>query len=319
MASLAARLIGPVDRWQQRHATPGFVYGVVKKYGNDRGSTLAAMITFYGFLSLFPLLLVVATILGFVFNGGGSVQHSIQNSALREFPVVGPSLQPGHLKGSTFGLVVGVLGLLWGSLGVAQAVQSATDTAWGSPGQQRSLVPRTIRGLGFFALLGGGVLATTALSTLGSIIGRSEVAGAVGLALAVVANVGLFLGIFRLMGPADVGWLDHLPGAVLAGLGWQLLQSIGASLVRNDLKHTSQLYGQFAVVLGLISFLSLASQLVTYATEVNVVRRGHLWPRAILAPAGPTGPAAAETPFPTGRVAAIAAATLGAVVLERRR
>ena len=287
MANPAELVIRPVDRWQQAHRTPGFVFGVIKKFGDDRGGMLAGLITFYGFLSMFPLLLVAFTILGFVAGSPDShLYHQIQNSALKDFPLVGDQLrQIGGLHGSTFGLVAGLLGLLWGSLGVAQAVQFAVNEAWDVPNVVRpNFFVRLGRGLGFFGVLGLGVVGTTALTVLGGLLGHSLLAGGIGIAAALVVNAALFLGIFTLLGPKQTEWKDHLPGAILAGIGWQVLQVAGTLLVQRNLKHTSALYGQFATVLGLISFLSLASQLVMYSVELNVVRFKKLWPRSILQP-----------------------------------
>jgi len=287
MANPAELVIRPVDRWQQQHRAAGFAFGVIKKFGDDRGGTLSALITFYGFLSLFPLLLVGFTILGFV--AGSPTSHlyqQVQNSGLKDFPVVGQQLRDIHgLHGSTFGLVVGLVGLLWGSLGVAQAVQFAVNEAWDVPNVVRpNFVVRLVRGLGFFGVLGLGVVGTTALTVAGGLLGHSLVAGALGIVAALIVNTGLFLGIFRLLSPKHLTWRDHLAGAVMAGIGWQVLQIVGNLLVQRNLKHTTALYGQFATVLGLISFLSLASQLVMYSVEVNVVRHKKLWPRSILQP-----------------------------------
>ena len=128
------------------------------------------------------------------------------------------------------------------------------------------------------------VLATTALTVLGSIVGSSWLAGALGLLAALALNVGLFLGTFRLLSPGELSVGDLLPGALVAGASWQLLQLLGQWLVLRNLRHTQQLYGQFAVVLGLIYFLSIATQLIMYAVEVNVVRHKRLWPRSIIQP-----------------------------------
>jgi YihY family inner membrane protein len=310
-------LVGAIDRWQQGNRVAGFLYAVVKKNGNDRGGRLAAMITFYGFLSLFPLLLAAATILGFVFAGNPSTARRIENSALKQFPVVGADLHTGHLHGNNLALVVGVLGLLYGSLGVAGAVQQALDDAWAVPLTKRpGFVPRVVLGVEFFALLGAGVVLTQFLTSLGAVVGNSDAAGAVGLVVALVLNVALFVGMFTLLGPKPRRWRDHVVGAVIAGIGWQVLQFVGQFLVERDLRNTSQLYGQFAVVLGLISFLSVASQLIMYSVEVNTVLKRHLWPVPIRAtPAVDEPPPAA---FPTVRVAVIAAASLGAAALERQ-
>ena len=371
MANPVELVIRPVDRWQQRSRAGGFVFGVVKKFGDDRGGTLSGLVTFYGFLSMFPLLLVGFTILGFVAGSPDShLYHQIQNSALKDFPVVGDQLRSiNGLHGSTFGLIAGLLGLLWGSLGVAQAVQFAVNEAWDVPNVSRpSFFIRLGRGLAFFGVLGLGVVGTTALTVAGGLVGHSKLAGALGIVASLAANTALFLGIFKLLGPKHLRWKDHLPGAVLAGVGWQVLQVAGGLLVQRNLKHTQALYGQFATVLGLISFLSLASQLVMYSVELNVVKYKRLWPRSIIQPplleadriaiglratqeerrpeqevhvhwegqarqpsatpngarvSGPGSGAVTRTApeadpgFPTGKVAAIAAASIGAVVLER--
>ncbi|GAC1477635.1 MAG: hypothetical protein NVS1B12_13130 [Acidimicrobiales bacterium] len=287
MTNPAELVIRPVDRWQQGHRAPGFVFGVIKKFGDDRGGMLAGLITFYGFLSMFPLLLVGFTVLGFVTRNNAHLYQQIQTSGLKDFPVVGDQLKTNinGLKGSMFGLVAGLLGLLWGSLGVAQAVQFAVNEAWDVPNVVRpNFFVRLGRGLGFFGVLGLGVVGTTALTVLGGLLGHSLLAGGIGITAALAVNAALFLGIFTLLGPKQTGWKDHLPGAIMAGVGWQVLQVAGTLLVQRNLKHTTALYGQFATVLGLISFLSLASQLVMYSVELNVVRFKKLWPRSILQP-----------------------------------
>ncbi|MFI5040556.1 MAG: YihY/virulence factor BrkB family protein [Acidimicrobiales bacterium] len=285
MANPVELVVRPLDRWQQRHRFPGFVFGVIKKYGDDRGGTLAALVTFYGFLALFPLLLVAFTVLGFVLRGHADWQATIETSALSKFPVIGPSLRPGELHGNTFALVVGLLGLLWGALGVTYAIQFAVNEAWDVPNKSRPpFFVRIARGLALFGVLGIAVLATTALTVLGSIVGNSWLAGALGLLGALALNVGLFLGTFRLLSPRDLSWRDLLPGAVVAGASWQLLQLFGQWLVLRNLRHAQQLYGQFALVLGLIFFLSIATQMIMYGVEVNVVRHKELWPRSIVQP-----------------------------------
>lgn len=285
MANPIERIVRPLDAWQQRTRAPGFVFGVVKKFGDDRGGMLAGLIAFYAFLSLFPLILLATTVLGFVLHHDPSLQQRIERSALGQFPLIGQDLRTHSLRGSPIAVAVGLVGLLWGSLGAAQMIQFASEEAWGVPNHQRPpFVSRLVRALAFYGLLGVAVLGTSALTVLGSIVGRSEVLGAVGVAGALILNVGVFIMVFKLVGPDAIGWEDVLPGAVLGGIGWQVLQVVGQALVRHNLKHTTELYGQFAVVLGLISFLMLAAQLYVYSLEVNVVRRDHLWPRSIVQP-----------------------------------
>ncbi len=279
------RVLRRADRFQQSHEPFAFAYGVIKKFGDDRGSQLGGLIAFYGFLSFFPLMLVVVTLTAFLAHGNAHLAEQIRTSALRQFPVVGPDLA-GNVKalpGSGVGLAVGLVGLLWGALGVTQSVQYAFAEVWHIPYKDRpAFLVRVLRGFTLFALLGGGVVVTAFLASLGSLLGHSVIAGVAGFGVGAVVSVALYLTVFRMLSPGRVPWRDLLAGAVVAGVGWQLLQSIGVALVQHQLRHSSQLYGTAGVVLGLISFLVLAAQVTLYGIEINVVRTQRLWPRSML-------------------------------------
>src|SRR4051812_21824532 len=166
----AVSVADKLDRLQRRHRAAGFPIAVVYKYIDDSGPYLAALITYYAFVSLFPLLLLFSTILGHVLAGNPELQQRLLDSALSQFPVVGDQLgTPQELSGGVVGIVVGVLGSLYGGLGVAQAVQHAMNTAWSVPRNSRPN-PFLARGRSLLLLgtAGVAVLGTTALSTLGS-------------------------------------------------------------------------------------------------------------------------------------------------------
>lgn len=276
------RTLRRLDRFQQAHRPFAFAYGVVKKYGDDHGSQLAALVAFYGFLSFFPLMLVLVTVTAFVAHGHPHLANQIRDSALNQFPVVGPDLVDHEkaLPGSGIGLAVGLVGLLWGALGVTQTLQYAFAEVWHVALAERpNYLVRVGRGLALFVLLGAGVVATVALASLGALIGSSLFAGAVGLVAATALSIGLYVAVFAMLSPKHVRWRDLVPGAVVAGVGWQLLETVGVQLVQRQLRHSSQLYGTVGVVLGLIFFLLLVSQITLYAVEINVVRIERLWPR----------------------------------------
>ncbi len=280
-------LLSRVDRWQQRHRGPAFVVGVVKKYGDDRGSQLAALITYYGFLAMFPLLLVFVTVLGYVAHDDPGLRHDLLNTALADFPVVGQELRRnvGALGGNGVALVVGLLALVWGSLGVAQVAQHAMAQVWNVPGARRpGFGPRLVRSLLVLAVLGLAIVGTAALTTIATLVPGGSAVPVLSTALVVVLNVGLYWLAFRVLTPAEIPWRDLLPGAVLGGVAWTALQALGGWLVARQLRHTSELYGTFGVVLGLLFFLYLAAQITVYAAEVNVVRARHLVPRALAPP-----------------------------------
>jgi membrane protein len=246
------------------------------------------LITYYAFVSLFPLLLLASTVLGFVLAGDAHLQQQVFNSALKEFPVVGGQLgQPKHLGGGPGGLVIGILGSLYRGLGVAQAVQYAMNTAWSIPRNSRpNPFKARARSLLLLATVGVAVLATTVLSTLGA-----SNAGSLGLVLKIVVltasvavNATVFVFAFRLAGARELSVRDVGPGAVLAAVIWQLLQTFGVVYVNHVIKGASATNGVFALVLGLLAFLYLTAVAVVLCVEINVVRVDHLHPRALFTP-----------------------------------
>ncbi len=281
------RVVRRVDRFQQTHEPFAFAYGVVKKFGDDRGSQLGGLIAFYGFLSFFPLMLVLVTLTAFLAHGDAHLANQIRDSALSQFPVVGPDLASHEkaLPGSGLGLAVGLAGLVWGSLGVTQSVQYAFAEVWHVPYKDRPpFLVRVLRGLTLFVLLGTGVVVTAGLASLGTLLGHSLVAGVAGFVGGVALSIALYLTVFRMLSPKHLRWSDLLAGAIVAGVGWHVLELVGVQLVQHQLRHSSQLYGTAGVVLGLISFLVLVSHLTLYGIEINVVRALRLWPRSIVQP-----------------------------------
>jgi YihY family inner membrane protein len=270
-----------LDRRQQRIVGVRFVAAVIKKFTDDQGGQLAALISYYGFVSLFPLLLVFVTILGFILQGDPAEQQHILNGALGQFPIVKKTLDPHSLKGSPIGLAIGIVGSLVAGLGIMKAAQNAFDRLWAVPFKHRAnFLTSRLRGLSMLALLGTLSIVST---VIGGFLGTgSHAAAAViaGIALAVILNLALFLLAFRLLTAAAVGWRELLPGAVVAAVLWQLLQQLGGFYVDHELKHTQPLYGVFALVLGLLAWLYLGAQLTILAAEVNVVKVRRLWPRS---------------------------------------
>jgi YihY family inner membrane protein len=276
-----------LDAFQQRHRPTAFAFAVIKKFGDDRGGSLAALLTYYGFLSLFPLLLLLVTGLGFVLGHNPDLQRRIVDSALSEFPIIGTELRSSvnALHGSGLALLIGVIGLLWGSLGVSQAAQHAMAEVWNIPGRERpGFFPRLARSFSIIALLASGLVATTALSGVGTATGPAMFWRVLTIAASVGINAVVFFVGYRLLTPKVIETRSLVPGALLAAAGWSLIQALGGYLVAHQLRQTSEVYGFFAIVLGLIAFLSLGANLTIYAAEVNVVLARRLWPRSIVQP-----------------------------------
>lgn len=280
-----------IDRFQRKHPQAGLPIAVVYKFADDQGTYLAALITYYGFLSLFPLLLLLSTILNFALAGNPELQHRVLNSALGQFPVVGAQLSdPRGVSGSGIGLTVGILGTLYGGLGVAQATQNAMNTVWRVPRNTRPN-PIKSRGRSLLLLVVAGLAfgATTVLSALGAAAGAwgASVGGGVkillvGLSFAV--NAAVFTVGFRLATAKDITIRQTLPGAIAAAAAWQALQIFGTAYVGQVVKNASAVNSVFALVLGLIAWIYLEASVVVLAAEYNAVRCQRLYPRALLTP-----------------------------------
>jgi YihY family inner membrane protein len=268
-----------------------FPAAVVVKFFDDKGAYLAALITHYGFLSLFPLLLIATTVLGWLLHGHPLLAQKLIGSALAQFPVIGDQLtntaQPLH--GSVPALVTGILVALYGGLGFTTALQTAFNQIWGVPVDTRpDPVFTRLRGLALLGLLTVWVLLTTGLTALSSAAGSGLPGLGAATALAatatsIVINAAVFALTFRVLTARELSNRDVLPGAVSAAVTLQVLQSAGAALITHELRGTTAAYGLFGVVLGLLAWIYLQSIVIVLAAEVNVVRVDGLWPRALLA------------------------------------
>lgn len=281
MAAILAR----IDRWQQRHGPTAFIFAVVKKFGDDRGGSLAALLTYYGFLAIFPLLLVLVTVLRIVLRNNVTLQQDLLNSALADFPIVGTQIRKNlhGLPGEGIGLAVGLVVLLWGSMGVAQAGQHAMAEVWNVPVRSRpGFLPRLGRSILVLLIIGTGVIGGATLTSFVS--GHSVLLEIAAFLLGVLINGVVYLAAFRALTPKEVPTRDLRLGAVVGGAAWTVLQAVGGYLIARQLRHSSELYGFFAIVLGLMAWLTLAAQLSLYAAEINVVRARRLWPRSLAQP-----------------------------------
>jgi YihY family inner membrane protein len=276
------------DAFQQRHHASGLVVGVLKKYGDDNAGALTVQLTYAMFTTIFPLLLVLVTVLAIVLADHPGARNAVLNSTFGQFPVVGKDLAGNiHVlkRGSTLGLAVGLLGLVYGSTGLAGAGLAAMEQVWNVPWSVRpNFVKRMVRSLLFIALLGVGVTVTTFLSGFGTFGRHNFWLGIVSEALAVLVNVGLYLGAFRVLTPKPVGTRDLVPGAVVGGVAWTVLQAFGGYFVGHYLKGDSATYGTFGTVLGLLAWLYLGARVTMYSAELNAVLARHLWPRAMVQP-----------------------------------
>jgi membrane protein len=280
-------MVGWLDRLQQRNRAVGVIVAVIYKYIDDQGGYLAALITYYAFVSLFPLLLLLTTGLGVLLAGRPGLKAQVLQSTLSQFPVIGSQLQqPEGLSGGAVAVVVGVLGALYGGLGVGLAVQNAMDSVWAVP---RNVRPDPIssrrRSLRLLLVLGSAAIATTLLSGVGHATSSLGVFGRIGIIIiAVGINALICLTAFRVTTARELSYRQVWPGAVAAAIIWQVLQWFGAGYIGHVVKSASATNSVFALVLGMLAFLFLVSSTLVLCAEINVVLVEQLHPRALLTP-----------------------------------
>lgn len=279
--------IRKLDAAQRRFLPAAFVIGVIKKFGDDNGGVLVTNLAFTAFLALFPLLLVLTTVLGLVASADETIRIDVINAVSGQIPLIGRTLTENVdqlRRSSVIGLIVGLVALLWGGMGLAQAGIFTMEQVWNLPGPDRpGFVQRLGRSATFLGLLGLGVIVTTlltGLSTFGHNTTWLIILAQIG---AAVANVGMFAAAFRILTPKAVVVRRLLPGAIVAGVCWTLLQLLGTYLVHHFLR-TDSVYGVFGSVLGLIAWIYVAVRVIVYSAEVNVVLARRLWPRSIVQP-----------------------------------
>jgi membrane protein len=287
------RPIRVFDAFQQRHKSLAIPMAVLRKFGNDHGGNLAALVAYFGFFSLFPLLLVMTTILGFVLQGHPGVELSVEHSVLGQFPVIGDQIKVHALTGRTSALVIGLVTSLVGGLGVTRAAQNAFDTVWAVPYKDRPDFLRSrLRGLLLLICLGILFILSTAGSGLVTGLGGTAVrAGTIVISLLV--NFALFLAAFRFLTAATIPTSCLWIGVAFAAAFWEILQVLGGIYINHVYRHAQGFYSQFALVIALMVWLHLGAQLTLYAAEINVVLARRLWPRSLMGP--PEAPADERT------------------------
>ncbi|HEY3735753.1 MAG TPA: YihY/virulence factor BrkB family protein [Streptosporangiaceae bacterium] len=282
------RLLRSVDAFQQRRPALAFPIAVWKKFGDDQAGSLAALIAYYAFASIFPLLLVLATVLNLVLQHNASLRKKLIGDALHNYPFFSQYLPTKPLSGAGLALVIGLVFTFLGARGVASAMQNALNTVWEVPLTRRPGFPwAVLRSLGLMLVIGTGEIVTLTLSGLAG--GAGHVLSGAGAYVAttvvsLILNVGVFWLAFRLATAAEVAGRNLWLGAVLSAIVWQILQSVAAYVIHNDVGKSRSLYGTFGIVLGLLAWLYLQAEVTLYAAEANVVQARGLWPRSLFPP-----------------------------------
>jgi YihY family inner membrane protein len=274
------RPLRAVDRIQRRKAPLAVPVAVLRKFGDDNGGGLVGLIAYRTFLSLFPLLLLLTTALGYLLGGDPQLRREAVDSALGRFPAIGEQIRTGSLHGNGVALAIGIAGTLIAGLGVVLATEEALDRVWAVPHRDRAgFLAARLRALALLALLGGLTVAST---VVGGLVGGGAIGAAWGLAVSAAINLLVLAAVFRLLSTAPPSLRTLLPGAAVAAIGWTALQLLGGWFVDHEVRNAAPAYGTFAAVIGLLAWIHLGVTLTVLSAELNVVLARRLWPRSLL-------------------------------------
>lgn len=272
-----------LDLLQQRIPPIAFAVSVWLRYREDRNYEYAALLSYYGFFSLFPLLLVLVTILGWLLRDNQELLDRILATAFTQIPVIGSELARDvtALEGNGITLVIAILVTLWAGLGVVKVAQDAFNNMWGLSIMRRpGFFPKLLRSLGSLVVIGGGfILATivSGISLASDLPGLSALLGAIAV---VTVNSLVVLVTFKVLTASAVSFRQLLAGAAIGGLGLWILQLVGTFYINGVVLGAGAVYGSFATVVGLLVWMALVARVLLLAAEVNVVKERRLWPRA---------------------------------------
>jgi membrane protein len=277
------RVAAWADRLQRKHGVLGFPYAVLKKYGDDAGDRQAALITYYGFLSIFPLLLLGVAVLSRVLADHPDLRQRLINEIVPEALQSTVEHSLATLPTATIPFAIGLIGLLLSGTGVVfSAYQTLNHVAAVRHRSRAGFLSRYIRVLVVLAMLLLGALATGALTVVATALpdqpGLERAAAVFGSAMIIFAV--LLLGAkWLLVRPAPVRAL--WPGAVLGAAAVTVVLNAGPPLLARLVTKAGPVYGSFATVAGMFALLYLVGQALVYAAEVAAVRYARLWPRAL--------------------------------------
>lgn len=273
------------DKYQKHHRVLAFPIAVFKKYGEDEAGNQAALLTYFGFVSLFPLLLILLTVLNVLTRNNTKIEARVVNASLHYFPVASQTISNNihGLHKTGLSLFIGIVVIFYGSRGVANALQNASNRLWLIPKSRRpDFWHTTLRSIGIIVFGGIGIIASTLiLSYTNNVLSKGIFFKIVITLFALLLNAIVFTVVFRLATASEVRTKHLISGAIVAAVFWQILESVGSFLVLHQLRHSSEFYGGFALVLGMLFWIYLQAEVTLLAIEVNVVSLKKLWPRSI--------------------------------------
>jgi membrane protein len=239
----------------------------------DRGLILAAAVSYYLVISLFPLILLLIALSGLVLEDG-SVQSILLRRVAEYLPgseiVVATAINTVILARSSLGGLA-VLGLLWTALGLCSVIEEAINTAWGVR-TRRSVWRSTLVGLAMLGTLTVALLASIAISSLLGVftatpaVPRLSAVAPLGTLVSIAAPAIGFMLLYRFLPVTIVRWADVWPAALAVAALWEAGKT--GFLWYLSIADYSSVYGQVGAVVALLVWGHLSGVLLIWGAEL---------------------------------------------------
>lgn len=294
-----------IDRWQRRRVVPSVAFAVFKKFSQDKASNLAALISYYAFFSIFPLLLAATTILFYVTAGNTHLYRMVFCSSVGSFPIINSISKPLHgsavvhcsngqtigvhnLTGSPLALIVGLVLAIYSGLAVAKTAQTAFNDVYAVAQTDRpNFFASILRALVLVVVVGVGLVVATVVGSAASSAGTLGLTfigpglRVVSVILSIAVLTAVFVLAFNWLTVREMTWRQALPGALLAAVGYEIISQFATAFIAHRASSSNATYGTFATVIAMLSWFYLTAQVVLLSAELNVVLQFRLWPRAL--------------------------------------
>jgi membrane protein len=278
------RFLAFLNRRQQESELTAFTIAVIKKYNEDGAGRQAALLTYFGFLSLFPFLLVLTTITDTVLRRNAHLRDTVIKGVTGYFPSLGTQLSD-HVSSIHTGNLIFYIGLLftiYGTRGVADAFRRGVEKIWLVPRKERIGFPESLFKNACLITIGGmGFLLASVAAAIASSVGHGITFRLLALAINVIILFALFSFLIKFTLPNHVSLKDIRSSAAFATITLVILQLLGGYIIGRELKKLDEFYSYFAFTLGLIFWIYLQSQVLFYSIEIAVVSSKKLWPRSL--------------------------------------
>jgi membrane protein len=254
-----------------------------KRFSQDDGGAYAAALTYYTFLSIFPLLLFGLSALGYLTLGNERLQADIIDAGLKAAPMLGDILQRNALealqdrRGDL--AITGLALALYSGSGAIVALEHALNRLHHVT-VEPTFVAKRLRSLRWLAVLGGAAVASMALSSVAAFTGRlfgglgpvgELVTSMLSLAAALVVSALVFATAYRFLPAAQQSWRQVAPGAILAAAIFEMLKLVGGTYLRGGSQNRTATFGVFATAASLLIASYLVSQVTLLCAELNIV------------------------------------------------